>query len=99
MKKETSKITIICYDNDECTTEIVGNKIELVAAMGALIENEDKNNAFRDILFTAMEVISFKNVIGQLEEISEEISEKTAPKKVAKKKVVKKAAPKKAVKK
>ena len=78
MKKEKGKIIITCYDNCECISEISGSKLDLIAAIGGLIDDENKNNTFREMLFTAMEVVKFKNVIGQLEEISEEISEKSS---------------------
>lgn len=79
--KETARLTIVCNNNEECSVKTKGDMIEMTAALACLLNADEENNTFREMMALAIQVL---------------IAEKENKKKPAKKKaVVKKAAPKK----
>lgn len=82
--KETARLTIICDSSETCTVKITGDTHTLTAALAGLMAEDDDNNAFRQMMSVAIQVVL------DVEE------KKAAKKKAAKKKTaVKKAAKKK----
>lgn len=82
---ETARLTIVCDSSETCSVKIKGDRQTLTAALACLMATEDENNAFREMMSLAIQVV-----------IAEDKSKKAAKKKaVTKKAAPKKAAPKK----
>lgn len=78
--KETARLTIICNSNEECSVKTKGDMTTMTAALACLLDTDDENNQFRNMMSLAIQVV---------------IAEKENKKKPAKKKaVVKKNNPK-----
>lgn len=78
--KETARLTIVCNNNEECSVKTKGDMVEMTAALACLLNADDENNTFREMMALAIQVL---------------IAEKENKKPAKKKAVVKKAAPKK----
>ena len=79
--KETARLTIVCNSNEECSVKTKGDMTTLTAALACLMDTDDENNQFRNMMSLAIQVV-----------IAENNKKKPAKKKKA---VVKKDAPKK----
>ena len=79
--KETARLTIVCNSNEECSVKTKGDMTTLTAALACLMDTDDENNQFRNMMSLAIQVV-----------IAESNKKKPAKKKKA---VVKKDAPKK----
>ena len=78
---ETARLTIICNSDETCSVKTKGDMTTLTAALACLMDTDDENNQFRNMMSLAIQVV-----------IAESNKKKPAKKKKA---VVKKDAPKK----
>lgn len=58
---QTAKLGITCYDNSECDVKVDGDPQHLIAAFASLMDDDNENNAFRQLMVTAIQVILFKD--------------------------------------
>ena len=79
---EVARLEIVCTSDNVSEVRIEGDLMVLTAALASLMADNDKENKFRDMISTAIQVVLFQD----------QIDKKEAKKKAATKK---KAAPKK----
>lgn len=79
-KKATNvvaKLEVVCTANEEADVKIEGDIESLIAAFASLMAYDDKENAFRQIMATAIQVVLFQDALSR----KEVIKKKAAPKK------------------
>lgn len=81
--KQVAKLEIICTSDNVSEVRIDGDLMALTAALASLMNHDDEDNKFRDIMSTAIQVVLYQD----REEKKEAKKKKAATKK--------KAAPKK----
>ncbi len=55
--KEVARLTIICNADEECTVKTKGDSQTLIAALACLMDNDDENNTFRQMMAIAIQVV------------------------------------------
>jgi len=55
--KEIARLTIICNADEECTVKTKGDPQTLIAALACLMDNDDENNTFRQMMGIAIKVV------------------------------------------
>lgn len=55
--KETARLTITCDSSETCSVKIKGDIQTLTAALACLMATEDENNAFREMMSLAIQVV------------------------------------------
>lgn len=68
-----AKLEIVCTSNEEADVKIEGDLESLIAALASLMSYDDEENAFRQMMTTAIQVVLFQDALEQ----------KKAPKKKA----------------
>jgi hypothetical protein len=59
--KEIARLTIICNADEECTVKTKGDSQTLIAALACLMDNDDENNTFRQMMAIAIQVVITEN--------------------------------------
>ena len=75
--KETSRLTIICNNKEQCTVKTKGDMNEMTAALACLMDTNHEDNKFREMMAIALQVIITEHEMKE---------KKAAKKKAAKKK-------------
>jgi hypothetical protein len=75
--KEVARLTIICNADEECTVKTKGDPQTLIAALACLMDNDDENNTFRQMMAIAIQVVITEHEMKE---------KKAAKRKAAKKK-------------
>lgn len=63
--KVVAKLEIVCTSNEEADVKIEGDLESLIAALASLMAYDDKENAFRQMMTTAIEVVLFQDALNQ----------------------------------
>ena len=77
-----AKLEIVCTSNEEADVKIEGDLESLIAALASLMSYDDEENAFRQIMATAIQVVLFQDALNQKKATKKAITKKkAAPKK------------------
>lgn len=56
-KSIVAKVDITCYEDNECEVNIDGNESHIIASFAALLNDDSEDNAFNELITTAMAVV------------------------------------------
>ena len=59
--KETARLTIVCDSANDCTVRVKGERFDLITAFAALLELEQEDNEFRNMMALAMKMVLDKD--------------------------------------
>lgn len=54
--KETARLTIVCNGKKECSVKTKGDRTIMIAALACLLDADDENNEFREMMALAIQV-------------------------------------------
>ena len=58
---ETARLTIICNSDETCSVKTKGDMTTLTAALACLMDTDDENNQFRNMMSLAIQVVIAEN--------------------------------------
>lgn len=58
--EETARLTITCDSSKTCSVKVKGDREILTAALACLMDEEDENNEFREMMSLAIQVVLYE---------------------------------------